>query len=323
MHHYATHFNSGYLLQGISLYLSMQRNLKDFTLWILCIDDQVYEILKKANLKNIRLIKKDHWETNELKEVRKTRSFREYCWTLTPSVPNFVFDLQEDIDTVTYIDSDMWLIKSPKPIFDDLQNSNKAVLITEHNYAPEFDETFKSGKYCVQFIIFKRDKSALLRKDWEKRCREWCYAYHDEGRFGDQKYLEQWPINFREVVHSLSIKDAILASWNATRFNHKSAIAWHFHGINLFSKESKIFIDYSYQPIPDSALDDVYDVYLRDLKKAIEIIGIKNVNRFLLADFEKRKPNLLREIKNQLKAAYYRLFCNMSCHKVVEIKFFD
>lgn len=314
--HFATHFNSGYVFQGLALYFSINRNVENFILWIICLDDEVYQIFESVNLPNIKLVKKNQWETEELKEVKKTRSLREYCWTITPSVPNIVFEFDSSINQVTYIDADMWLRKDPEPIFKELQKANKHVLITEHHYAPKFDETYRSGKYCVQFLIFNRDKSEALRKDWESKCRDWCYAYHDNGRFGDQKYLEDWPKSYRGIVHNLKIKDAILASWNATRFDYFNCIAWHFHGIEIFKdNNNSVYLNCSYQPIPDEAIDKIYKNYANDIKEALNIIGKEYLNII-----PKKNRSIIKDIKSFLKKIYYRIFYGMSCEKILKIK---
>ena len=74
--HFVTHFNSGFLLQGMSLYFSMQRQMDDFTLWIVCLDDALGEILAKLELPNVRILEKEYWETTELQALREERSFR-------------------------------------------------------------------------------------------------------------------------------------------------------------------------------------------------------------------------------------------------------
>jgi hypothetical protein len=71
------------------------------------------------------------------------------------------------------------------------------VLITDHGYAPEYDQSATSGQYCVQFMTFERDGGEPVRRWWEERCIEWCYARFEDGKFGDQKYLDDWPYRFK------------------------------------------------------------------------------------------------------------------------------
>ena len=200
MERYVTLFDSLFLPQGLALHLSMERHVKDYTLWILCVDDEAHDVLTKLQLPNVRLLQLSKLETAELLRIKPTRSKGEYCWTLTPFAPRFVFEADADVQRVTYLDADMWFRKHPAPIFREFEASGKQVLITDHAYAPEYDQSATSGQYCVQFITFTRDGGEVVRQWWEDRCVEWCYARFEDGKFGDQKYLDSWPELFLEQV---------------------------------------------------------------------------------------------------------------------------
>ena len=90
MEHYVTIFNSLFLPQGLALYQSMVEKVQNFNLWILCVDEETYSTLDQRRLPFLKLLKLSEWETPELLEV-KDRSIGEYCWTLTPFAPRFVF----------------------------------------------------------------------------------------------------------------------------------------------------------------------------------------------------------------------------------------
>ena len=47
MEHYVTLFDSLFLPQGLALHMSMERHAGNYTLWILCIDDAVHDVLTK------------------------------------------------------------------------------------------------------------------------------------------------------------------------------------------------------------------------------------------------------------------------------------
>jgi hypothetical protein len=311
--HFVTHFNSGFLLQGMSLYFSMQRQMDNFTLWIVCLDDDLVEILSKLKLPNVQILEKENWETTELLALRNKRSFREYCWTLTPSVPKFVFDADLSIQRVTYVDADLWFRKDPRLIFNEFAESNKAILITDHHYAPEFDQSVISGQYCVQFMIFQRNDSELVRSKWESQCREWCYAYHEDGKFGDQKYLDVWPTKYAAYTHLLKDKTAILAPWNATRFPYGNSAIWHFHGISIMRQGKKIIVDCGYAPIPDVTINNIYEPYILDIRMAAEILKGVAIEHLPI-----RKFGLKNVLKIVGKRIYFR-FLRMSCHKIFKI----
>ena len=275
MEHFVTLFNSLFLPQGLALHMSMERHVREYVLWILCVDDETYEVLGRLKLPNVRRLKLSDLETPELLEVKSGRTIGEYCWTLTPFAPRFVFEADLSVERVTYIDADIWFRKHPKQIFDEFDASGKHVLITDHAYSPEYDQSETSGQYCVQFITFTREAGESLRKWWEERCIEWCFNRLEDGKFGDQKYLDGWPEDYPNIVHVLQDKELTLAPWNTTRFPYGRSVFYHFHGLRLISKTR---VDLGSYIIPIPVTKNIYAHYLRDLKLATQnlfILGIK------------------------------------------------
>jgi len=270
MEHYVTLFDSLFLPQGLALHMSMERQLKNYQLWILCVDDEVYEALIKLSLNNVRLLQLSKLETEELLRAKAGRTNGEYCWTLTPFAPRFVFEADKRVLRVTYLDADLWFRKTPKAIFDEFDQSGKDVLITDHAYAAEYDQSAKSGQYCVQFMTFTRNGGEVVRKWWEEKCIEWCYARFEEGKFGDQKYLDDWSERFIDYVHVLNNKELALAPWNAIRFPYGNAVFWHFHGLRLLPNR-KVDVGSIYQ-IPSKAIKNVYLPYFNDLNNVTETL---------------------------------------------------
>jgi hypothetical protein len=274
MEHYVTVFDNLFLPQGLALHRSMERHARSYTLWMLCVDDAVYDVLQRLDLPSVRLLRLRNLEGAELKRVRPTRTLAEYCWTLTPFAVRFVFEADATASRVTYLDADVWLRKNPAPIFREFDSSGKRVLITDHAYAPEYDQSDSSGQYCVQFVTFTREGGEPVRKWWEDRCIEWCYARHEDGKFGDQKYLDDWPERFTEQVHVLSDPELILAPWNATRFPYGRSICWHFHDLRIEIEPSKekYRVHCGRYPLPPPTIRYVYQEYLKDLRLAIASI---------------------------------------------------
>ena len=271
MEHYVTLFDSLFLPQGLALHISMERHAGNYTLWVLCMDDEAHDVLFKLNLPNVRLLQLSRLETPELLAVKPNRSKAEYCWTLTPFAPRFVFEADAVVPRVTYIDADLWFKKNPVAIFREFESSGKNVLITDHAYAPEYDQSAIAGQYCVQFMTFTRDGGEVVRKWWEERCIEWCFARSEEGKFGDQKYLDDWSVRFADSVHVLTDKELMLAPWNATRFPYGNAVVWHFHALRIVSNSEQEFsVEYGEYRLPKCTQDNVYLPYLEDLRVASE-----------------------------------------------------
>ena len=122
MEHFVTLFDSLFIPQGMALHQSMERHVKPYTLWVLCVDDQTYDVLNQLQLPNVRLLQLSKLETEELLRVKKERTKGEYCWTLTPFAPRFVFEADALVERVTYIDADLWFCKSPQPLLKDFES---------------------------------------------------------------------------------------------------------------------------------------------------------------------------------------------------------
>tara|TARA_Y100000389_G_C17468844_1_gene528318 strand:- start:3223 stop:4158 length:936 start_codon:yes stop_codon:yes gene_type:complete len=269
MENFVTLFNNIFLPQGLALHFSMERHMRNYNLWVLCVDDDTYNVLEKLSLPNTRLLKLSNLETKELLLVKSERSVAEYCWTLSSFAPRYVFEADKSIERVTYLDADLWFIKNPKLIFDEFDKSGKQVLITEHAYAPEYDQSEKFGKFCVQFLTFTRNGGEKVRKCWESQCLEWCFSRVEDGKFGDQKYLDDWPERFNSLVHVLNNKGSALAPWNASRYAYSGAIFYHFHGLKIVSKEKLQIGSYS---LSTSLIQNVYQPYSKDLKQAVNLL---------------------------------------------------
>ena len=297
--------------------MSMEKNAGDYTLWVLCVDDETYDVLTTIGLPNVRLLQLSCLELDELKMIKGNRTLREYCWTLTPFAPRFVFEAETSVSRVTYVDADMWFRKNPEPILREFNISKKNVLITDHSYAPEYDQSASSGQYCVQFMTFSRNGGEVVRKWWEKKCVEWCYARKEDGKFGDQKYLDTWPEIFVEDVHVLTNKELILAPWNATRFPYGNACLWHFHSLRIISYKKVISVIFGDYPLPKSTRINIYKPYIEDIQKAIDLLLSHNIQVR-----SQSKPTSYDKIKKGLIGFYDQLWrVNLNYHCILNYKF--
>jgi len=278
MENFVTLFDRVFLPQGLALHASMHRHLRAYTLWILCVDDETFRVLTNLALPNVRLLRLSEVETPELAAVRPGRSRGEYCWTLTPFAPAFVFQSAPEVRRVTYIDADLWFIADPAAVFDEFDRSGKSVLVTEHAYSPEHDHSPVYGKFCVQFVTFERERGERVRQDWAAKCLDWCFARVEEGKFGDQKYLDAWPREFGANVHVLANRELLQAPWNAERFPLGSAVIWHFHGLRLAQLPLLgFFAQFGSYPLPRVVKRYVYAPYQSDLHAAIQRLGEQGV----------------------------------------------
>jgi hypothetical protein len=99
------------------------------------------------------------------------------------------------------------------------------------------------GRYNVGLLSFRRDQQGLACLcRWLNQCIEWCYDRLDGERYADQKYLEQWPSLFSNLV-VLRHKGVNVAPWNvmnytfrfragAVNVDEQPLIIFHFYGFN-------------------------------------------------------------------------------------------
>jgi hypothetical protein len=254
--HFVTLFDDSFLPIGLALYESLVAHAGPFRLWVVAIDDAVEKHLAQLALPDLTVIPLRTLETPELLAVKPGRTRAEYCWTLTPFTAQAVFDRDPTARRATYVDADLFFLADPRILLDELDRSGKHVLITEHAYAPEYDRSHDSGRFCVQFLTFDRsDQAHAVRRWWQDRCLEWCFARYEDGKFGDQVYLDQWPSLFGDCVHIAQQVEKTLAPWNVRYFAQRSAsrldpVFYHFHGLRLLpNRRTRLFKFYDVGPV--------------------------------------------------------------------------
>jgi hypothetical protein len=276
-YNFCTLFDRNYLYKGLALYYSLRENCKDFNFWIACFDDITYSVLKKQNLKNVILIAKEDFEDEELLRIKPTRTVAEYCWTCTSSLPLYILKQNPDLDMITYIDADIFFYSDPLPVF--LEFGNNSIMIIEHRFAPEHKHHEIFGRYNVEMVTFRNNNDGLECLEWwRERCIEWCFAKYEDGKFGDQAYLNDWPSRFKNV-HVLQHKGAGLAPWNISKYNihikndeifvdNVKLIFYHFHEFKILKRGFEL-CDYA---IPRNIRSIIYEPYISAIKRTMDEI---------------------------------------------------
>ncbi len=311
MEHFCTLFDSGFLPMGLCLHSSLEQHAKNYHLWILCMDESVEDHLNKLALPNVSLVPLRNFETEAMRNVKQNRSRGEYCWTLTPFLPQYVLEHAQNIKRATYLDADIFFFQDPQIIFSEFEKSGKAALITEHAFAPEYEQSELSGRFCVQFMPFTNSSAAReILKWWQDKCIEWCFARHEEGKFGDQKYLDVWPVIFPDKVHILENKSLTLAPWNVRHFlkidRSCSPVFFHFHGLRIGENSVRLFSGYKIGPARKSFYSTYIECLIRQIIRMQESeIFIKTTLPYL-SNLEKIKSKL-RILRGREEFISYKL----------------
>ena len=253
------------------MYESLYAQSSDFHLFIFAFDDLTKEILLKLDLDDVTVVSLFEFETSELKEVKEERSIAEYCWTCTPSIISYVLK-NFDVADCTYIDSDLFYYSDPAVLIAELDKNKKNVLITEHrfSYLPRLYEEKRAGRFCVQFLTFRNEENSLQTLDkWRKQCITWCYARYEEGKFGDQKYLDEWPDTYKNI-HILEHQGGGIAPWNLQQyrfFKERDSIEGRVRRTG--SEFNVVFYHFQYVKFLDNGSFDVGWYYLTSSHKKL------------------------------------------------------
>lgn len=316
MLNFCTYFDSNYLLRGLAMYYSLIEHCPKCHLYIFAFDDKSLQILSKLNLSNATIISLKEFEDEQLLTVKPKRNKVEYYWTCTPSTILYAIK-KFDLEMCTYLDADLLFFASPQILLDELKNN--AILLTEHRYPAVHDKTFHSGKYCVQFITFKNNEQGLKALTWwREACLNWCYARPENGKFGDQRYLDDWLERFSDV-HVLQNLGGGVAPWNVLNYDffikdrqlygreivsgrEFKLIFFHFHHTNIYNVFGSIKVSY-FQPVnkPSELLAyRQYEKYLRLSYKKIKPLGAdfnfdKTRNYFIIT-LKNKCPNIIKKI---------------------------
>ena len=275
---FCTLFNSHYLSRGLALYRSLMEQANHFHLYIFAFDKAVDDILRKMDLPNVTVISLNEFETPALLSVKQHRTVAEYCWTCTPSIILYCLN-QFKLQDICYLDADLYFFGSPQTLLEEALDAS--ILITEHRYTRQYDNSQLSGKYCVQFMFFRNDQNGIQALTWWKEaCIAWCYNRVEDGKFGDQKYLDDWPTRFQGVKVLTHLGGGV-APWNIQQYylhqnengeiflTKKSqneswpVIFYHFHGLKFINQK----IDFGRYKLFSCEVKWIYQPYVKQLLK--------------------------------------------------------
>lgn len=313
---------ANYLTKALVMYDSLLKECKNgFTLFYFTFDEITYEYLQKLNYDNIIAVPLYELEKcyPELESTKSNRDLAEYFFTCTPHIIDYVLK-QHNTNHVTYLDADLFFYQDPRILIDELQE--KSVLITKHNYYPPV-ENHPSGKFCVQFIPIKNDLTGNKVVTWWKRkCIEWCYLREEDGKFGDQGYLNEWPKLFDNIV-IMKNRGGGVAQWNYNAYkfykeNNKlkafnsvinkdvDVIFYHFQALGIFSNKVMTFNVFR---TDKNVFENIYIDYIEKLsKKEEELLGKLEISRKELdyKPYEQTDFRLLLSVIRRLLIPYKR-----------------
>lgn len=311
---FCTLFDKNYIFRGLALYYSLRKNSDSFVLWILCMDDQVYDQLFQMKLESVRLIKLKDLEDEKLLAIKPGRTISEYCWTLSSSLPLHVLKQDASMSEVTYLDSDLYFYSPLEKIYEEM--GDKSIFIIRHNYTKELQYLEeRSGIYNVALVVIKNDEEGIKCLNWwREKCLEWCFSRLEDGKFGDQMYLNDWPERFKGVCVSKN-KGVNLAPWNINKYHlsknengifveEDRLVFYHFHSLKMFAYNDYLLYQNFYLMRPQDEML-VYNKYIQTLNEIMK--DFENNYPTYNYGYDKR-PGFMTNLKYWLKKKLYIIF---------------
>jgi hypothetical protein len=287
MMNFCTLFNSHYIHKGLATYLSLKKVTDDFHLYVVAFDQDCYDRLKSYNLKHLTVERLEDFETPKLLAVKEDRNMAEYCWTCSSAV-TYHFITKYNLSSITYLDADLYFINTPQILFDEIDDAS--VALSEHwfDYNNE-----RAGRFCVQFVYFKNDEIGMAAlKYWRDKCLEWCFARYEDGKYGDQSYIEDIYNQF-EGVHVIQNRGCGVAPWNYHHYEFPDGrtvkfqgekyplIFYHFHGTKFIQQGNSLVLTPVDHDIPEDKLFLFYIPYLNVIKDVYNNYLSKSITNVL------------------------------------------
>jgi hypothetical protein len=214
---YCTYFDHNYLSRAMLMIESLRRFDANAPIHVLALSELCETILKDLALPNVEIIPLAALEQAypELATVKPSRKLIEYYFTLSPFLPHYLFS-RTTADRVTYIDGDLYFFTSPTPVRDSL--SDASVAITPHRFSFDYRNHTIYGRFNVGWITYRRcDEGFECLNTYQAECLAWCHDRVEDGRFGDQKYLDTWPDRYPSLK-IIEHKGFNLSIWNVANY---------------------------------------------------------------------------------------------------------
>jgi hypothetical protein len=297
--YFCTLFDSSYLFKGLVMLRTLRQSCAGAQVFVLCMDEMCRRILAQLSLPGVTCISLPEIESAELLVAKKDRNIAEYCWTLSASLPAWVMDRHPEVDQITYVDADLMFYSSVEPLFEEIGTSSIAII--EHRFTPRLKYLEENGRFCVEWVSFRRDQEGLACLDrWRKQCIDWCYARLENGRMGDQKYLDEWPDRYSSTC-VLQHPGAGLAPWNYPNYRIEQAHDGHL----IVDGRSLIFYHFhQFQLLDDGGFDRLSSFYTTEVGLPVEVYRLYEESlQKVVSEIQRLVPGFTRGMKS---TAYIR-----------------
>jgi Nucleotide-diphospho-sugar transferase len=277
-----TLFDRRYATRGLVMLESVQAHCNsDDEFVVLALDDDTRRLLEKFPQPRRRVVMLEDIDDHELLEVKKTRPWREFCWTCTPALSSWMVRNGAENDIVVYLDADLLFFRDPQILLKELDNGG-AILVHEHRFSAD-RAAWESPLYRfnVGFVAFRvcAEARACVER-WRAQVIEHCGLDVENGYVGDQGYLVEWPKLYPNLRVMQNIGGGV-APWNIGQYrigrngrgptvDHQEIVFFHYHALKTLADPTFGFVAvqpaYGYE-MTRVMHDLVFRPYVKQLRK--------------------------------------------------------
>jgi hypothetical protein len=216
---FCTLFDSRYASRGLVMLESLTAYSRPGdAILVLCLDKGARRLVESAGAGRWQAIDIADLGDQDLLALKLHRPHREFCWTCTPALTNWLVHRSKDGDIAVYLDADLMFFDDPRILLEELKDGG-SVLIHEHRYSPDrmwFQP--ESGRFNVGFVAFDVGPEARrCAAKWRQQTIACCEVDPERGLCGDQGYLNSWPADFPNVRVMRNIGGGV-APWNVNQY---------------------------------------------------------------------------------------------------------
>jgi len=242
MNGYCAVCDGAYAARLLCLYESLGVQAEPFRLFVLCLDAETERLIgafARPDLVAIPLAEVLAAEP-AFAAVRTQRTRVEFVFTAKPVLVGHCLRREPAAETMTYLDGDLFFFGSPAAV--RAVQGEASIALAPHRFPARLADRAIYGTYNAGWISFRRDADGLAGLAWwRERCLEWCFDRVEDGRFTDQRYLDELPGKFGGV-RVLDHAGVNAAPWNVADARVESAggevridgvplLFYHFQGL--------------------------------------------------------------------------------------------
>ncbi|MHC1699695.1 MAG: hypothetical protein AB9900_01765 [Humidesulfovibrio sp.] len=280
--HYVSVCSQSYVVQLLAQHLAVRQLEPSPSVWhVLCMDQATRQVLN-ALAPEVRTTLIGDFEDGPLLACKAGRNEAEYCWTAKPRFLLSVLNAGAEVDQAVYLDADLFPFASLEALWRELSGAD--VLLFPQRFPERLSHMAERvGHYNAGMVGVRNTENARQALSWwTERCLEWCFYREEEGRLGDQKYLDSFASLF-QGVRECRDEGINAAPWNIDRYSpvEQGGVVllgpdtplrlYHFHQYKLLGGEAYRAVSASVYDISSEVHRLIYGPYTKALNQALAL----------------------------------------------------